>query len=59
MKLLSRVCLVVGVIIFVLGLLSKFVLKSTAVQPASYLFVTQILILLSINFVLYEILKKK
>ncbi len=59
MKLLSRVCLVVGVIIFVLGLLSKFVLKSSSLQPASYLFVTQTLIILRINFVLYVFIKKK
>ena len=59
MKLLSHICLVGGITVFVLGLLSKFVLKLAIAQPASYLFMTQILILLSINFVLYEILKKK
>ena len=59
MKALSNICLAGGIAVSVLGLLSKFVLKTAIVQPASYLFVTQILILLSINFALREILKKK
>jgi len=58
MKTLSHACIVVSIVILILGLISKYVTPIAALQPASYLLASQILLLFSANFILLEILKK-
>lgn len=59
MKLLSYVCLAVAAVVFVLGIVSKFVLHSTVVQPASFLLLMQVVLLFGVVFILHEISGKK
>jgi len=56
---LSYICVGIAVIVFIVGLVSKYVMKIAAVQPASFLLMAQILLLLSLNFIIYEALNKK
>ena len=58
MKMMSYVCIAVSIIVLILGLVSKYIVPIAAIQPASYLLVTQVLLLLSANFILLEISKK-
>lgn len=59
MKTLSNICLIGGLAVFCVGIVSKYVTQIGAIQPASYLLAMQVLVLLSINFAIYELLNKK
>lgn len=59
MKTLSNICLIAALGVFIGGVVSKYIVRLGGVQPASYLLMMQILVLLSINFAIYELLNKK
>jgi hypothetical protein len=59
MKMLSNVCLIGALAVIVLGVVSKYVIQIATLQPASYLLMAQVLLLLSLNFLVSESLNKK
>jgi len=59
MKILSYLSLVAAIAVFTVAMVSKYVMRVAGAQPASYLLMVQILILLSINLILFEVLKQK
>jgi hypothetical protein len=54
MKSLSNICIIAAVVTVVAGIVSKYILRLAGLQPASYLLIAQIFLLLSLNFLLSE-----
>ncbi len=59
MKSLSTICLITAIVAVVAGIVSKYIAPLAGLQPASYLLMAQILLLLSLNFLVTELLNKK
>ena len=59
MRILSLVCMVSALGVFLLGLIIKYILPVKVARPASFLQLTGLLLLLSINFAILTLMKKK
>lgn len=58
MKLMSLLCIGTALAVILLGFITKYVFPLAAAKPASYLQLAQILLLIGINFTLFELIKK-
>lgn len=59
MKTLSLVCMGSAIGVLLLGIISRYILPVGVAKPTSFLQLTGLFLLLSINFALLELMKKK